>query len=226
MWIDGVYLLPLILLGTYQIIHGSSIWKLSVWVALSILFNWYSGGINCVFSALWFLFELALYFLGSSRKYSHIPRKALVMIFRYGLSMFLGLMCSAVLFLPTVLAMGNSNRGSLDLAALKDFSFVGQLPTILESYHWRAQYSKQYFSVLWYSGNPGGYCPFSFFYVICTEKSMLACFLAVIALIFYWKPFIWYFHCSKLWKVTGADIPMWNCRSDLSGCLFLSDLLG
>lgn len=77
MWIDGVYLLPLILLGTYQIIHGSSIWKLSVWVALSILFNWYSGGINCVFSALWFLFELALYFLGSSRKYSHIPRKAL-----------------------------------------------------------------------------------------------------------------------------------------------------
>ncbi len=56
MWIDGVYLLPLILLGTYQIIHGSSIWKLSVWVALSILFNWYSGGINCVFSALWFLF--------------------------------------------------------------------------------------------------------------------------------------------------------------------------
>lgn len=198
MWIDGVYLLPLILLGTYQIIHGSSIWKLSVWVALSILFNWYSGGINCVFSALWFLFELALYFLGSSRKYSHIPRKALVMIFRYGLSMFLGLMCSAVLFLPTVLAMGNSNRGSLDLAVLKDFSFVGQLPTILESYHLGAHSTPNSTSL--FCGTLVILAVIALFLsstLSAQKKSMLACFLAVIALIFYWKPFYMVFSLFK-----------------------------
>ena len=198
MWMDGVYLLPLILLGVYRIIHGSSLWKLSVPVALSILFNWYSGGINCIFSALWFFWELILYFGIAEKKASRFPGKFLVSVLRYGIAMFLGLMCSAVLFFPTVLAMGNSNRGSLDLAALKDFSFVGQLPTIIESYHLGAHSTPESTSL--FCGTLVILGIFALFLspeISARKKSLLAGFLAVTALIFYWKPFYTVFSLFK-----------------------------
>ena len=198
MWIDGVYLLPLILLGVYRIVHGSSLWKLSVPAALSILFNWYSGGINCIFSALWLLWELILYFSSPAKKSSHSSKEFLAAIFRYGLSMFLGVLCSAVLFLPTVLAMGNSNRGSLDLAALKELSFVGQLPTIIESYHLGAHSTPESTSL--FCGSLVILGIFALFLspkVSARKKSLLAGFLAATALIFYWKPFYMAFSLFK-----------------------------
>lgn len=198
MWMDGVYLLPLILLGVYRIIHGAPLWKLSVPVALSIIFNWYSGGINCVFSALWLFWELVLYFSASAKKSRHFPKEFLGLVFRYGLSMFLGLMCSAILFFPTVLAMGNSNRGSLDLAALKDLSFVGKLPTIIESYHLGAHSTPENTSL--FCGTLiilGILALFLSSKVSVRKKSLMAGFLAVTALIFYWKPFYMVFSLFK-----------------------------
>ena len=42
MWLDGVYMLPLILLGVYHMVCEKTAWKLAVPVTLSILFNWYT----------------------------------------------------------------------------------------------------------------------------------------------------------------------------------------
>lgn len=47
MWLDGVYLLPLLMLATYRIVLGESSWPLALVTALAILFNWYSAGIDC-----------------------------------------------------------------------------------------------------------------------------------------------------------------------------------
>lgn len=51
MWMDGVYMLPLILLGVYQAIAERKVLLLSTSVGASILFNWYTGGINCFLPA-------------------------------------------------------------------------------------------------------------------------------------------------------------------------------
>ena len=47
MWLDGVILLPLILLGIYRLIWKKNLWHLSLCVGISISLNWYTGGINC-----------------------------------------------------------------------------------------------------------------------------------------------------------------------------------
>ena len=57
MWLDGVYMLPLMLLGVYEVIHRKSVWRLVLATAFCILCNWYIGGLNCLFTGFWFLFE-------------------------------------------------------------------------------------------------------------------------------------------------------------------------
>ena len=42
-WLDGVYMLPLIALGVFYTVNKGEIKLLSVTVGLTIMFNWYSG---------------------------------------------------------------------------------------------------------------------------------------------------------------------------------------
>lgn len=74
MWLDGVYMLPFILLQVYNVVRGKKNWGLSVCVGLAIVFNWYSAGIDCIFSGFWFLFELGLFVLKKAWKKRSFPR--------------------------------------------------------------------------------------------------------------------------------------------------------
>ena len=94
MWLDGVYLLPLLLLGVYRLLYFKSRALLIASVACSLLFNWYSAGINCLFSAFYFLYELLLF---ESSPFSRV-KQILLHIWRYGYSMLLGLGISMCLF--------------------------------------------------------------------------------------------------------------------------------
>ncbi|MDF9445391.1 YfhO family protein [Limosilactobacillus mucosae] len=57
-WLDGVYLLPILLLGIYKIIDDpkSLLGKFLIigGVGCSLIFNWYTGIINCLFSVFYF----------------------------------------------------------------------------------------------------------------------------------------------------------------------------
>ena len=57
MWLDGMFMLPLMLLGTYRVVRRRSLAPLAVPTALSIIANWYTGGINCLFCIIWLVFE-------------------------------------------------------------------------------------------------------------------------------------------------------------------------
>ncbi len=61
MWLDGVYMLPLILLQISNIVNGKKAHALPFLVGITIIFNWYSAGIDCIYSGFWFAFEFALY---------------------------------------------------------------------------------------------------------------------------------------------------------------------
>ncbi len=64
MWIDAVYLLPLIVLGMYALIRGKHVALYTLALTATLLFNYYIGYMTCIF--LLFAF-FALYF-GMSRK--------------------------------------------------------------------------------------------------------------------------------------------------------------
>ena len=130
MWLDGVYMLPFILLQVYNVVRGKKNWGLSVCVGLAIVFNWYSAGIDCIFSGFWFLFELGLFVLEKKPGKKEVFR----VICRYVAAMLLGVTLSAALFFPTIMALKKSARGSLDLASLLDLSFLGELPSAMQKY--------------------------------------------------------------------------------------------
>jgi uncharacterized membrane protein YfhO len=65
MWIDSMYLLPLIALGIEKIINSGKCITYIVFLSLAIFTNYYIGFMLCIFSCLYFLF----YYFSSSDKF-------------------------------------------------------------------------------------------------------------------------------------------------------------
>lgn len=59
MWLDGIYLLPVICLGIWKLVRGEAPTTLYLGIGLSVVFNWYAGYMCCAFAVLMFLVELA-----------------------------------------------------------------------------------------------------------------------------------------------------------------------
>lgn len=132
MWLDGVYMLPLILLAVYHVVirKRNARWKLAALVGYAIIANWYSAGIDCVFSGCWFLFEVAL----NTESFGKKPKLFGKVVVQYIFSMLTGVLLSAILFLPTIGALKNSTRGSLQLNKLFDFSWQGNVSNSIDHY--------------------------------------------------------------------------------------------
>ena len=60
MWLDGVILLPFIVLGVHRAVCARRFHpaELALPAAASVIANWYTGGINYLFSAIWLFYEL------------------------------------------------------------------------------------------------------------------------------------------------------------------------
>lgn len=134
MWLDGVYMLPLILLQISNIVAHKKFWSLPLIVGSAIIFNWYSAGIDCVFSAVWFLFEFALHSIEQKATIKNFIQSTLI----YVSNMILGVLVSAALFIPTIGALKKSTRGSLHFGSLMDLSFLGEFPSAIQKYTYGA----------------------------------------------------------------------------------------
>lgn len=204
MWLDGVYMLPLILLGVYSVVRDSSGWRLSLSVGLSIAFCWYTGGINCLFSALWVWFEIAWATCSEDGRFASggVLRSSVRCLIHYGVSMVVGILLSAAIFLPVVLAMGDSSKGALDLGLVKDTSFIGKLPSVIQGYTFGAKSS--YGNVSLFCGSlavVGSIGCFVTKKISIGKKRILGIALGVVLLLFYWKPFYLAF---SLFKSVGS----------------------
>lgn len=136
MWLDGVYMLPLILLGVFKLVRERKCAFLSISVGLSIIFNWYTGGINCLFAIIWFFFELITnntdQVIGNS--FLKTVKANLGSIVHFGLAMSIGVLLSGILFFPTVAAMHNSAEGALEFLSLYDSKLLGNPLSLIDSY--------------------------------------------------------------------------------------------
>lgn len=129
MWLDGVYMLPLILLGVYKAVNYRNIILLSVSAGLCIIFNWYIAGMCCLFSIIWFFFEYALKCLDKNGGEFYF-KDMLVSLFLYGGGMVLALILSAGLFLPTVASMLGGK--SVDYNFINEFT--GNIFNVISKY--------------------------------------------------------------------------------------------
>ncbi len=196
MWLDGVYMLPVMLLNVYYLVNKENyrIFHLSVIVGVTIIFNWYSAGIDCLFAIFWFLLELCLWKQKNQSNYKIVLKK----ILSFGISMFLGVCLSAVLFLPTIGALQKSTRGSLDLDYLLNFSINGRISTVIQNYTYGSL--SEYGSVALFCG-----ClvvPFVLYLFFnkefkIREKIILGIFLVFSIMIYYWKPLFMLFSLLK-----------------------------
>lgn len=196
-WFDGMYLLPVIAAGVYNNITEGRIRLLSVAVALSVISNWYTAGMNCLFSLVYLLTE---YFLLDGPKTLHLFAKKM---FRYASAMFIGLCLSAFLFLPTIALQREGVGQGFDWNFLGN-EFKGNILSVIQYYSIGGTSTKTHVSL--YCGSLPLIGCLLFYcntHLNRTKKIVLSALLAFTVLMFYWQPLFFAFSlfkdCSSYW---------------------------
>lgn len=121
MWLDALYLLPLVLLGIDKLLEGKkSILYLSS-LLLTVFCNYYIGYMVCIFSVIYFAYKLFT-------QYS-IKRDRIIMLKKTGVFIFLSILAvliTSILLIPTILDLQNTARsfGSLTSNLFNNFSNI------------------------------------------------------------------------------------------------------
>lgn len=213
MWLDGMILLPLMLLGTYQVIRRKSIAPLAVPTALSVISNWYTAGINCLFCIIWLVFE---FFMSEAdpETGAEVPesnvwgsgnpgpvgimKRFLGTVLRYGAAMLSGILISAAIFLPTVAVMQEGRGSGFYLSSHMQNILRGNILDTISQYRIGGTSDRTF--VCLYCGSLAVIGTFAFFLsrrVRIRRKLIAAALLAVTMLIYYWQPLYFTFSLFK-----------------------------
>ena len=115
MWLDGVFLAPLILIGIDRIIEGKKDWLYIILLFVAIICNYYIGYMLCIFSAIYFGYNLLL-------KYDYKKDKKIIwrQIFHFAIiTCLVGIMCAFIL-IPSAVELFHTHR----VLTLKDAGFI------------------------------------------------------------------------------------------------------
>ena len=129
MWLDCVFLFPLILLGLERLMDRGKVLLYTVSLALAILSNYYISIMICLFLVIYFLFQI--FFCFKERR-----KDIFLLIFRFGIYSLLAGAMAAVFLLPAYFALRftasssisfpksfNQYFGIIDMLA-RQFAFV------------------------------------------------------------------------------------------------------
>ena len=231
MWLDGMFLLPLMMLGTHLVVRRRSLAPLAVPTALSIFSNWYTGGINCLFCIVWLAFEFFAAELdpesgptvpqsdviGAGRRgFVGVLERFLGAVLRYGAAMVLGIAISAVLFLPTISALQLGRGAEFYFASHMQNVFNGNMLNTITQYRIDGASSKSAVSL--YCGSLAAIGSISFFLsgrVRLRQKIMAAAVFAFTLLTYYWQPLFFVFSLFK-------RVDSYFSRYGYIGCLELA----
>ena len=121
-WLDGIYVLPLMILGIERLIDKRKPFLYLFCIAYGVLTSFYIGYMLCIFSVLYFI---CYYFFLSE------GRKRIGTLFVYAGSSLLGGMLSAVTALPALYAM-RDGKTSIDSAVWENHSAMFGLKDFIE----------------------------------------------------------------------------------------------
>lgn len=205
-WLDGVYMLPLMLLGVYQVVNGGKNLLLPIATGLTIMFNWYIGAINCLFSGVWFIFELML---TNSFWKSKIKQTVIFII-----SMLEGVFLSAFIFVPNIVAMRASSRSQFDWSLLTN-TFRGSLTSIIQKYIIGGLSDSSNISFFCGSFVLIGFTCFFITNNISNRTKFLTFIMSIVMyLIFFWQPLYLVFSLFK-------EVDSYWCRYSYIGIFYL-----
>ena len=111
-WLDGIMLLPLMVLGIERLIDNRRYMLYMITLGLAIATSFYIGYMLCIFSVLYFV---CYFFLLSEQK------KKISTIFIYAGSSILGGMLSAAVAIPALYSM-QDGKSKIDFNILKNFA--------------------------------------------------------------------------------------------------------
>ena len=118
MWLDGVYMLPLLMYAVYDIVQQERYAKLSLLVGYTIFANWYTGYMNCLFIPFYYCVEMLL-FRCSQAPAARKTTKAQVFAFlKFCGYELLGVALSAALFFPVVYCL-LQGKGAMEEGILR-----------------------------------------------------------------------------------------------------------
>ena len=189
MWLDGVYMLPLILAGVEKIVSEKKSTLFIVSSALSLCFNWYTGIINLMFAGFWLLFESVRTAMADDSKSK--LKKFGGAVLRFALASVCSMLISAAILLPTLSMLSGRSYGKSGIGMLFDFSFIGFVPNIISNYA---------FGVISVKGSASLFAgTFTLIGIVLLftsaskalkEKILYGVFLVIIVLMFYWQPLV------------------------------------
>lgn len=202
MWLDAAYLLPVMFLGIWRGVREERWWVFSVAVGCSLMFGWYSGAMNCVFSPFWLLFETVVAWneLGdlSTRRF----KRAAKILLGYVLSGVVGVALSAIVLVPMLFSVVGSSRGTLNLGMLTDFRIRRNPLMFVQDYALGSSVSTSlYAGTLPLIGLMGVFCAKR---SARRQKAVIACGFALLVVMLFWGPFIGLF--SLLHRIDSYHI--------------------
>ena len=191
MWLDPVYMLPLMLLGVHKLRTTNNITFLTVTTALAIIFNWYTGLIATMFMGMFAVWEYTFF--------SEVP-------FRWqGLSRFTGKVLlsiilavglSAVMFVPTLAAL-TAGKGSPEWFGLH-LSLYTNVLNLFEGMTWGNRSMENQAALFTGDLVTFGFIAF-FLQKNISRRMLIGGVVAVIFiwLMFYWRPLVFLFSLLK-----------------------------
>ena len=193
MWLDGVYMLPLILLGVSQMVREDKKALLMGAAGIALIFNWYAAAMDYLFSAIWLLYEV---WLETPLERSNI-KKMVIYAVRYCISMATALLIGACLFLPSVIAMSDG-KGSINWSPAFGVYGWGNIFGFIQRFELGSK--SEYGSVSLYCGSLAVIgCMIC---IICKKlekrrRTIQLTFLAFVLSLFYIPAFTWIFSLLK-----------------------------
>lgn len=193
MWLDGVYMLPLILLGVHQLVTENKKALLMAAAGIALVFNWYSAAIDFLFSVIWFMYEVLLI---TPVERSNI-KKMVDHTIRYCIAMGTALMIGAFLFLPAALAMSDG-KGNVEWIPILGIYGWGNIFSFIQRFELGSR--SEYGSVSLYCGSLAVIGCIA--YMLCkkinrNKKILHSILLAFVLSLFYIPVFVWGFSLLK-----------------------------
>ena len=189
MWLDGVYMLPLMLAGVEKLVSDKKSTLFIVSSALALCFNWYTGIIDLVFAGFWFLFECVRIAMTQESKPG--LKKFAISLLRFAIASVSAMLISAAILLPTLSMLSGRSYGKSGIGMLFDFSFIGFVPNIISNYSFGVVSVKG--SVSLFAGTftlIGIVLLFTSAAKALKEKILYGIFLLIVVLMFYWQPVV------------------------------------
>ena len=119
MWLDGVVILPIIILGIDRILDGNKKYLYPLVLSFSLITNYYIGYMLCIFSVIYFGASLIERIVDSSKYIYILPRLGTV-IWNFIKGSLLAGGISAFVLIPTVFSL-RGGKAEFDISTLLNF---------------------------------------------------------------------------------------------------------